>query len=62
MWILAVAISLLVGVSRAVTGMHYPTDILAGWILGLISTGICMLLEKKVKNEWIRHPSWNGHP
>ena len=62
MWVLAVVISLLVGVSRAVTGMHYPTDILAGWILGLISTGICMLLEKKVKNEWIRHPSLNGHP
>ncbi len=55
MWILAVVISLLVGISRAVTGMHYPTDILAGWALGLISAVICMLLEKKVKNEWIRH-------
>ena len=55
MWIAAVAITFLVGISRAVTGMHYPTDILAGWALGLAGAGICLLLEKKVKNEWIRH-------
>ena len=55
MWITAVAAVLLVGVSRAVTGMHYPTDILAGWVLGLAGAGICLLLEAKVKNEWIRH-------
>ncbi len=55
MWITAVVISFLVGVSRAITGMHYPTDILAGWALGLAGAGICLLLEKKVKNEWVRH-------
>ena len=55
MWIAAVLITFLVGVSRAVTGMHYPTDILAGWALGLIGAGICLLLEKKVKNAWLRH-------
>ncbi|MCR4877533.1 MAG: phosphatase PAP2 family protein [Clostridiales bacterium] len=55
MWIAAVLITFLVGVSRAVNGMHYPTDILAGWALGLAGAGICLLLEKKVKNEWVRH-------
>ena len=55
MWIAAIAITFLVGVGRAMTGMHYPTDILAGWALGLAGAGICLLLEKKVKNEWIRH-------
>ena len=55
MWIVAIVMTFLVGVSRAVNGMHYPTDILAGWALGLAGAGICMLLEKKVKNEWIRH-------
>ena len=55
MWIVAVIITFLVGISRLITGMHYPTDILAGWALGLAGAGICLLLEKKVKNEWIRH-------
>ena len=55
MWIAASVITFLVGFSRALTGMHYPTDILAGWTLGLAGAGICLLLEKKVKNQWIRH-------
>ena len=55
MWIAAVIIAFLVGASRAVNGMHYPTDILAGWALGLAGAGIWLLLERKVKNGWIRH-------
>ena len=55
MWIASVSITILVGVSRAITGMHYPTDILAGWVLGLAGAGICLFLEKKVKNGWIWH-------
>ncbi len=55
MWIVAIAVTFLVGISRAVAGMHYPTDILAGWALGLAGAGICLLLEKKVKKEWLRH-------
>ncbi len=55
LWISAVLITFLVGISRAVVGMHYPTDVLAGWTLGLLGTGICVLLEKKVKREGIRH-------
>ena len=55
LWIVAIVLSFLVGLSRAVNGMHYPTDILAGWALGLACAGICLLMEKKIKNEWIRH-------
>ena len=55
MWIAAPVVVFLVGVSRAISGMHYPTDILAGWALGLLIAGICLLLEKKVRNDWIRH-------
>ena len=54
-YIAAVALTLLIGFGRLAAGMHYPTDILAGWALGLIGAGICLLLERKVKNAWVRH-------
>ena len=55
MWIAAVIVALCVGISRTAVGMHYPTDVLAGWALGLLGIGIFALLEKFVKKEWIRH-------
>lgn len=55
MWTLAIVITLLIGLSRFVVGVHYPTDVLAGWALGLVAVGFCVLLEKTVKKEWVRH-------
>ena len=54
-WVIAIALTLLVGFSRMVTGNHYPTDVLAGWLLGLVVIGIFELLERYVKKEWVRH-------
>ena len=48
--VVAIVIPLLTGISRFVVGAHYPTDVLAGWLLGLISVLIVRLLEKRVKN------------
>ncbi|MCR4654789.1 MAG: phosphatase PAP2 family protein [Lachnospiraceae bacterium] len=55
LWITATVLSLLVGVSRAAVGMHFPTDILAGWALGFAVIGIFTLLERYISREWIRH-------
>lgn len=51
-WVITVAIiiPLFTGISRFVVGAHYPTDVLAGWTLGIISVAIVYLLQKRVKN------------
>ncbi|MCR5567536.1 MAG: phosphatase PAP2 family protein [Clostridiales bacterium] len=55
MWTLAIVMPLLIGLSRIAVGVHYPTDVLAGWAVGLAAIGFNMLLVKYVKKEWIRY-------
>lgn len=41
---IAVLVTILVGLSRIYLGVHYPTDVLAGWSFGLIWALICWLV------------------
>ena len=54
MWFIAVIAPLLIGVSRFAVGAHYPTDVLAGWAIGLLAIGVNALLQNKVQKEGVR--------
>lgn len=49
--LLAFLLPLLVGVSRVVVGAHFPTDVLAGWALGLIVITLIPWLRKTIRSK-----------
>jgi undecaprenyl-diphosphatase len=53
LYILSVAITVtfLVGLSRVYLGVHYPSDVLGGWIFGFVWASICWLVEKRFERS-----------
>jgi undecaprenyl-diphosphatase len=41
-----ILLSIFVGVSRVYLGVHYPTDVLAGWLAGLVWSLVCWLAAR----------------
>ncbi|MEN6577649.1 MAG: phosphatase PAP2 family protein [Phycisphaerales bacterium] len=52
----AMIVTLLVGVSRVYLGVHYPTDVLAGWSIGLIWALLCWLVAQYLQKRGTIEP------
>ncbi|HUR81929.1 MAG TPA: phosphatase PAP2 family protein [Thermoanaerobaculia bacterium] len=48
---MAMLMTTLVGASRVYLGVHYPTDVVAGWLIGLSWALLCWLVERSFERR-----------
>lgn len=62
LWVVACVVVLMVGLSRIYLGVHFPSDVLGGWLLGLIMIAVFVNGERLLM-PWLKkqsHPTLIG--
>jgi undecaprenyl-diphosphatase len=47
----AMLATLLIGATRVFLGVHYPTDVLAGWLIGMSWALVCWMIERVLERR-----------
>ena len=48
---MAMLLTFLVGSSRVLLGVHYPTDVVAGWLIGMTWALFCWTVERTLERR-----------
>ncbi|AUW59024.1 hypothetical protein C1T17_13910 [Sphingobium sp. SCG-1] len=49
--LVSIILALMIGASRVYLGVHWPSDVLAGWIVGATWATLCSLLARRLQKE-----------
>ena len=52
-WIIVAILAILIGLSRIFLGVHFPTDVIAGWFTGMIVLWLALKLEPGIL-KWMK--------